>query len=295
MGEIRFNDIVLSTGEQGQFLQLDDAIHYYDHPVVQSFRGGLPWRMTRLVMALYTSGSAVCRLNLNELKLEAGGMLIARPKDFVELTEVSPDFGVVLVSFSREFAESLNFGDTFSAQLMIRETPYHVLNEEAWKIINLYLYTLKPLLSRDASFTYRLEIARLLTRALVLALSSTNRQAPVQHDVNRQSHLVSQFVTLVSENYRDHREMDFYADRMCLTSKYITTIVKAQSGRSATDWIERYVILDAQALLASSDLTVQQISQTLHFPSQSFFGKYFKRVTGMSPRGYRQAARNYTL
>ncbi|MBM6670761.1 AraC family transcriptional regulator [Phocaeicola coprophilus] len=80
----------------------------------------------------------------------------------------------------------------------------------------------------------------------------------------------------------------FYYEKLCLTPKYLTTVIKKESGVSAADWIERYVILQAQALLKSTDLTIQQISDKLNFSSQVFFGKYFKRLVGMSPKEYRK-------
>ena len=86
---------------------------------------------------------------------------------------------------------------------------------------------------------------------------------------------------------REHRDLKFYADAMGLTPKHISTVVKASSGRSAVEWIERYVVLDAQTQLISTDRTIKEIAYDLNFPSQSFFGKYFCRVVGISPAAYR--------
>ena len=77
-----------------------------------------------------------------------------------------------------------------------------------------------------------------------------------------------------------------YADRLCLTSKYLVHIVLTQTGRYAADWIRDYVLLEAKAMLGSGQYTVQQVSDYLNFPNQSAFGVYFKRDTGCSP-GYR--------
>ncbi|WP_368077566.1 helix-turn-helix domain-containing protein [Parabacteroides goldsteinii] len=63
--------------------------------------------------------------------------------------------------------------------------------------------------------------------------------------------------------------------------------MKNYSGKSAAEWIDEYIVLEAMALLKSTDMTVQEISDELNFPSQSFFGKFFKRVSGVSPKAYR--------
>jgi len=85
-----------------------------------------------------------------------------------------------------------------------------------------------------------------------------------------------------------HRSVEFYADKLSLTPKYLTTVVRETSGKTAHDWIIEYVILSAKALLKSTNITIQEISDRLNFPSQSFFGKYFKQQTGMSPVEYRK-------
>ncbi|MDT3366936.1 MAG: AraC family transcriptional regulator [Bacteroidota bacterium] len=293
--EEQFKDVVFATDSPGDFLAVGDDILFYENPAVHFRPGALPWRMKHLMFAVCRKGWIKGRIDMEEHKMEVDGFLLVQPMRFVEITEISPDFQATVFAFSRSFAESLNFGESFSDQLFFRQAPYHVMSAETKHIVNTYISCVKPLLAQDESFTYRMEIARLMTRAMVLSLASLSRQAPLLKAPNRQAHIVLDFVNLVADHYREHRDMDFYADRLCLTSKYITAIVKAQSGRSATDWIERYVILDAQSLLTSSDLTILQISQELHFPSQSFFGKYFKRVTGMSPKDYRRAARNFAL
>jgi len=92
---------------------------------------------------------------------------------------------------------------------------------------------------------------------------------------------------LVENHYKEHRGLEFYADKLFITPKHLSKVVKTTSGKPANEWIDEYVVLEAKALLKSTNMTVEQISNELNFPSQSFFGKYFKRVTGMSPREYK--------
>ena len=78
---------------------------------------------------------------------------------------------------------------------------------------------------------------------------------------------------------------------MNITAKYMTTLVKKASGKSALKWIEDYIILEAKAQLSSTVNTIQQIAFDLNVPSQSLFGRYFKRAVGMSPSDYRASLR----
>jgi AraC-like DNA-binding protein len=108
-------------------------------------------------------------------------------------------------------------------------------------------------------------------------------------DNSRQSELTNKFIELVERNYTKQRELKFYAEKLALTPKHISLVVKRSSGKSATEWIEKYVILDAITQLTSTDKSIKEIAYDLGFPSQSFFGKYFCRIVGASPAEYRKA------
>lgn len=88
---------------------------------------------------------------------------------------------------------------------------------------------------------------------------------------------------------RQERKVQFYADLLHVSIGHLFAVIKRVSGKSPGDWIDEYVVSEAHILLKGSSLTIQQISQELGFPSQSFFGKYFKRVMGVSPKEYREA------
>lgn len=83
------------------------------------------------------------------------------------------------------------------------------------------------------------------------------------------------------------RSVTFYAEQLCITPKYFSSLVKKLSGKSAAQWIDNYVILEAKNLLKYSDMSIQEIAYRLNFSTQSFFGKYFKHQTGLSPTQYR--------
>ena len=106
---------------------------------------------------------------------------------------------------------------------------------------------------------------------------------------NRNEAYFRQFLELLSDHYKKERSVNFYAHSLCITPKYLTTIIKCISGKPVSDWIDHFVLLEAQSLLKYTNMSVQEISYQLNFPNQSFFGCYFKRLTGMSttlPRIY---------
>jgi AraC-like DNA-binding protein len=75
---------------------------------------------------------------------------------------------------------------------------------------------------------------------------------------------------------------------MALSQDHLSRIVREHSGTTCKAWIERAVLLEAKVLLRHTDRTITDISEALHFPNDSFFCKYFKRLIGMTPRQYRE-------
>ena len=102
----------------------------------------------------------------------------------------------------------------------------------------------------------------------------------------RQDEIFKSFVSLVHEHCTSQREVSFYADKLCISTKYLTGICKAVTGDSAKKIIDDFAILEIKVLLQSTELTVQEIADRLSFPDQSYLGRYFKRHEGISPKEY---------
>ena len=91
----------------------------------------------------------------------------------------------------------------------------------------------------------------------------------------------------LTEHHRKERRVDFYAEQLFLSPKHFSTVVKKVSGKTAGEWIDEYVILEAKALLKYSVMSIQEVAYFMNFPNPSFFGKYFKHHTGLSPSEYK--------
>lgn len=107
--------------------------------------------------------------------------------------------------------------------------------------------------------------------------------------LTRSKRVFDQFIDLVNEHCTVHRTLDFYAGRLCLTQRYLGTLVKQASGTTAKEWIDRAVINEAKVALKHSDITVAQLSDRLGFPNAAFFCKFFKRMTGLTPTQYQHS------
>lgn len=112
---------------------------------------------------------------------------------------------------------------------------------------------------------------------------STGREIYATHS----ERISDQFFNILVENYAQQRSATYYADKLCLTPKYLSTVIKRVTGHPITEWINEMVVNRAKSLLKSTDMSVLQISEELNFSNPSFFGKYFKQYVGMTPLGYR--------
>ena len=137
---------------------------------------------------------------------------------------------------------------------------------------------------------YRLEAATHMTLTLFygFALNHPARLCPKVQ--NRSESITDRYFELVKQHYRSHRDVAYYADILCITSKYLSQSVREATGKPALQLIDEFVISESKALLRSTDNSIEQIAEAMGFHSQSLFGKYFKRVTGISPREYRKEA-----
>lgn len=122
----------------------------------------------------------------------------------------------------------------------------------------------------------------------VLGIYTSNMTQPIGKS-SRGEQLMTNFMALVDRHFRRERTVIFYARKLCVSPKHLSSVVKEVSGRTAGDWIDDAVILEAKLLLRNTAMSIQEISNQLSFPNQSFFGKYFKHHTGVSPRQFRNS------
>jgi AraC-like DNA-binding protein len=103
---------------------------------------------------------------------------------------------------------------------------------------------------------------------------------------SRQRTMFNQFLDLLNDHYNKERSVQFYAGKIGITSKYLSSITTEFAQLPASNVIDQYVVFRIKLLLYDGTINIKSISESLNFPTQSFFGRYFKRVTGLSPRQY---------
>lgn len=110
--------------------------------------------------------------------------------------------------------------------------------------------------------------------------------------ISRQENVYHNFMDLLNSYSDKEREVQFYADKLGITPKYLSAVALEYSNKNASTWIDEYVTTKAKSLLRENQYAIKQVSELLNFPSQSFFGRYFKRIVGVSPRKFVESCKN---
>lgn len=233
------------------------------------------------------SGVIDLRIDLEQQIIESPAMVVTLPSQPVECVSISPNFEALVLNMSDRFIDMLNISSRTQVFMAVRNNPVIQLDYNTFNAVEGYREIIGKAISHTAN-PYRLEVVENFTRAFFYAGGLYFHELLCNRPTSFHNSILERFIDLVRNNYRQHRRVGFYADKLCITPKYLSKVVKQSSGQSAVEWIDSYVILEAKNLLKSSYMTIQQISVALNFPNQSFFGKYFKRMTGISPKEYRE-------
>jgi AraC-like DNA-binding protein len=266
---------------------IDDDVILVDKTIVFSAKQ-YPFRMDVTACFICIQGTSEGSINLKPYTAKSPCLVTFLPSHIVEYKSISNDFTGLFIIFSSKFTENLmeNALERLPLFLSVRDNPVIPLDEETLKRLIEYFDALKRL-AQAKDHPYRFEVVRHLTLAFLYGSNMEFHKITSNRKMTHQEMLVEKFLDLVRIHHKKQRQLKFYAHKLFFSPKYLSKIVKEISGRPANDWIDDLVVLEAKALLKATNMTISQISDELNFPSQSFFGKYFKRVTGMSPSEYK--------
>ena len=253
-----------------------------------------PIRMDGLFIGLREKGKVRFNINLKEFEVSPNDLVICSPGDLMQSSSLQDGAHLsqtMMVSshFLKEMYISLNsFMPFFASQ---KEHPvFHLADNEVKELTSYFMMIKSTVESNDyfrVDITKRLLAAYLYKLGSILYCHRPELQAEAAKPLKREEILFKEFIRLVSEHHRKERRVDFYAEQLFLSPKHFSTVIKKVSGKTAGQWIDEYVVLEAKTLLKYSAMSIQEVAYYMNFPNPSFFGKYFKQHTGMSPSEYK--------
>ncbi|MDR1504373.1 MAG: helix-turn-helix domain-containing protein [Prevotella sp.] len=249
-----------------------------------------PYILDGVAFMICLNGIGKMKINLREYHIEKNSIITFFPGSIIELQEKSDDFLMEYLFFSFDFLSDLKIPANSDIALKIEQTPCVKINEEKKQILLDYHSFIAKQYKRNEQL-YKEEIAKNLLGALMIEVSSIYIECRDNEisSTTRKEEIFNQFIKLLFKHHREERSISFYADKLCLTPKYLAQIIKKVSGKPTLDWITEITILSIKAMLKSSSYTVMQISEDLNFPNPSFFGRFFKKHTGLTPMQYRES------
>lgn len=241
---------------------------------------------------LCVSGSFSLKLNTKVCHLKAGTLLVIRDGTRGEYLDISQDARLVMMAFSKQLRLPGSFKLPTKEVLAAsyQHPVIHLSTEELNDLLALYKLLRHRIDQSDFQAKRELFVSGIGT---FLFYVSEHFKEMTDNAPSHAAGVFQQFISLLEEHYDRHHDLAFYADKLCITSKYMSRLVREVSGISAKEWILDRLMLEAKILLSQSHYTVREVSLQLGFPNASFFGTAFKKVTGLTPMAYSRTSENH--
>lgn len=250
------------------------------------------FRSSAFAILLVTKGELNFNYEFASYTIPEKHVFFVLPGALCEIKNIKPDVSFVGLVFTRAYLKkqgivfsSADFIHLFSANILRIQS----LSEEEYTTMQFHFLSLKKkmkLLTESADLK---EIVRHSFLSILYEVFLIDRKQrsfnPVK--LNRREELTSDFLTLMSENYQKERKVQFYAKELFVTPRHLSQVVKQVTGKTAGELIDEMVIKEAKVLLSANTFNISQVTDTLNFSDQSFFGKFFKKHTGTSPSGFK--------
>ena len=244
------------------------------------------------ISVLCLEGKATAVIEDNEYHIEKGDLVFSHPNQFIQNAMVSCDFKCRGFLMSPTYFESIFMvgGNMWEVSFLLRNHPLFHLDE---KLQEMYLFNYKILKNKlgTVELPHHKEIVKLLLQSMLYEfydfISPMLNHQLAERNYSSADVIFKRFMSIASAEAPRRRDVAFYADKLCITPKYLSAICKKQTGNTASDIINKITVRYISQMLRSSDKSIKEIASDTGFDNLSFFGKYVRREFGMSPREYR--------
>ncbi|WP_217607021.1 AraC family transcriptional regulator [Chitinophaga sp. GbtcB8] len=256
-----------------------------------------PFRAETGGFFLVTSGAMRLQCNLETLTCTQGCMYFIIQGFIYTIEDISEDCNFTGITMDTDFLLKSGIHVTGSELFQMTASgishQYNINNREV-EMITTMLDILTAKLTNSDPLHFQKEVIQHQLMALLYETGSVFRKYNDFQSIklNRKEDLTARFLDLLRLHVKSERSLQFYASRLSVTTGHLTKVIKQVIGKPAGELIDTAVITEAQILLSNPAVSVAQAAEELQFSDQSFFGKYFKKHTGLSPSTYKQTVKN---
>ena len=279
-------------------VQIEGKLFMSDNFIDDTFRQSrvvcmdVPVQLSMTIIFLCVEGRMKLKVNFKEYNLTNSTVVTLLENSYMQVLDISSSFKGAVIAIARDFMDYTE--DVKMYMTLMRRTmdlPLAEISSERLKeAIQLYKMMKHKLM--DPNFKYKSQVARAYLNLFkyngLQSFSQTEKDNAVTKPHSRREDIFNRFINEVQNHYKQERQVIFYANILCISPKYLSSVVHDVSGKYATEWIDEYVIFETKALLKNSNITIKEICQKMNFSTQSMFAKYFKKHTGLTPRDFRK-------
>ncbi|HPN68164.1 MAG TPA: AraC family transcriptional regulator [Saprospiraceae bacterium] len=250
-----------------------------------------PYRSNYYGLGLCISGSANLVCNLDNYLVKPNAIITMSPQVIKQWKDVSEDFDTITIFFTKAFFSKIFANQNYLDQFhFFEQNTKHVHNFSTSETVPIFDLFQKINKHINHPHPYHDEILANYISILLFEYQSLFEQVHCKntYQQTRNQQLVESFKNLINQYFRQERSVQFYANKLFISSKYLSEILKNETGKTASEWISDLLLLEAKVLLSNRNLQINQIAEVLHFPDVSTFGKFFKNLSGSSPLQYRK-------
>jgi len=249
-----------------------------------------PFRTNEVIIIVCIEGCLKAKLERKDFLLEKNFALVILPKRIFEIKEIAPDFKSIIFIMKTSFWDKKdNFLEAMELQQHFFKENGILLSENIMNETITIYQLVKNKIAEKGLFCRQIiqQYCIILFYNVYALLQQQNIQKSTDKPPTK-DFVFEKFIHLVEHHYKEQHEIGFYADKLHLTSKYLSSMIRSASGKTAAQWIREYLIMEARTLLKSGKMSIQQIAYELNFYDQSHFGVFFKKYVGCSPRAYQK-------
>ncbi len=239
-----------------------------------------------IIIMLCLKGHARINVRFAEYDMKENTFLAIAPGIPFYCIEESCDFKVDIIAIQEHIFDKLSHGIIkFYFYRILYGMPFLKIPEEKMEMCMKIHSYLKNFIEYENDNFFKKQITAKFLDILFFEACNIILHTPDKRSsrARHKDEVTGRFIKMVGQNFRKNRKVEFYADKLNITPKYLSAILKITTGKTATRWIEDYTILEAKTLLRTGTATIQEISYDLGFTTPSHFAKFFKDRTGITP------------
>lgn len=250
-----------------------------------------PARTNYLAMLIIAKGVAVINVDSQNIELKEMDIINIFPHNVIEFKSFSPCCQIKGILISPNYLSELNIpvNSKESFDILNNYSKVISLNANFFPVVEYHINRLKFLNIQNENSYFQPELLSNYLISFIYEVANFSKWQIAEHNIlsHRKEDIAINFINWVSLDFREHKDVQYYADKMHISRKHLTRTISEVLHKSPKKIIEDKTIAEAKVLLLKKELNINQVYSELNFTDHAMFSKFFKKNTGVSPSFYR--------